>query len=1602
HVFVSTDQTRNTRFENLVFTKGYGNGGCSSPGFGGHLPYRCAGGAVNHFESSPTYYNCVFKDNYASFGGAIVCDGIAGPAFENCVFDNNSASVGGAVSTLDDDIDFINCTFISNSAATNGGALSDGTNNTMLITNCLFYGNTGGSTPNISGNLRAASTNNAADQSTAIGDAGTYINLSSTTSGNLFEGYSNGNGTDNQWMTVDDGFTPKRNTDVITNGTSTVAPEKDLTGFIRRTKPTIGAYENQSCLQKNTLPIASDSTYTSSDTSIIGDWTNYCAENGELLLSLKLASTGLSVSGNGVELKLGKNTAFGLDTSGGLVASLSGYAILDRRWNVTSTGTQTSNPSIRYYFTDDEYNSLKTALDELTSPITIDTVTELKMYQATSGVDFADPHTVSGNLVHYDSTTASTTQWIHNSHGATDHIAQFELNDFSGSGGGALGLEPILSRDTLYVNDQATGQNDGSSWNDAYTDLQVALDDAIDSSKILIAEGTYIPTYTLSGSTATLTDSNNTFHIKDKDVSLYGGWDPFTNTQSGENTILSGNLSGNSSNTYHVFVSVGQTNGTVYDRLVIKGGVTGTNTGTTVSYDGVNINSSQGGGMYVLNSSPIITNCVFEQNKAVEGGGVFLSGNSSTTFTNCVFVNDTATTAGGGVKSTSTDTTSIVSCTFVSNDGTAISQGGSGKSTLRNTLFYDNTGSTTHNYAGNTLTTLSTNNATDETSGAGNAIQQASVSTFIDLSSVASSNVFSSLGSMKGVDNQWATNDDGLIPEGFSLIYESGSSVNSLTTDITGDARASTPTIGAYKASSEGQYYNQLQKLVDYERGNFEGFGRTVALYGDYAIVGAPGESHDSAEMDSIQYVGAAFIYKRNGSTWELEDKIVSNDRGRTDYFGWSVGLYEDYAIVGAPGHDDPSFGWYNSGIAYIYKRNGTNWVLHDALIPPDRASDDDFGKSVAIDGEYAIVGAENNNLDSIYQNNLSDAGAVYIFKKDSTLAMPNNWSREAKLVASNRSANSKFGNSVDISGDYAIVSAFSGLGSGNQGLNTYIYKRTGTVWTEQKVVTSDNSGVAEVSIDGDYALLGTDGAAFSFINNGSQWVEDSKLVSNDYSTGDGFGYVIDMSGNYAVISAVAHSHDKQGVDSISYAGAAYIFKRNGSSWTQIDKIVASDRGVRDNFGESVGISNNYVIVGTSYEDHNALGLDSLNSSGSVYFYGLDFWCLSDNPLPTNSNRTYVGGYTSTDTSGWTHYCSNSDELLLSLKLGNSGAIVNADEVRLRLGDKTTFGYLGPDAGMVNNNDEGYQMIDRKWDASPTTQPTSGNVGVRYYFTNQEYLDLKDSLLLHGPNQNAANKSTLTASTDISLYKSTTGSPFADPHTVNGIIIANGSTPSTTVWKHSTHGSSDHIAEFEVSSFSGGGGGGGGGGGANPAPLPVELIHFTATPAANHSANLNWVTASELNNSHFEVLRSYDGRSFEPIDFVSGNGTTNDISEYVYTDRNIDQNAQVVYYRLRQVDYNGDSELSDIRVVNFSEEASLEHSVSVHPNPTRDILYITLTDLDREAISGELLDINGRMVQGFELSSSITAIDMSSLLPGMYYVRINTETEVKHVKITKQ
>jgi hypothetical protein len=191
---------------------------------------------------------------------------------------------------------------------------------------------------------------------------------------------------------------------------------------------------------------------------------------------------------------------------------------------------------------------------------------------------------------------------------------------------------------------------------------------------------------------------------------------------------------------------------------------------------------------------------------------------------------------------------------------------------------------------------------------------------------------------------------------------------------------------------------------------------------------------------------------------------------------------------------------------------------------------------------------------------------------------------------------------------------------------------------------------------------------------------------------------------------------------------------------------------------------------------------------------------------------------------------------------------------------------------------------------------------------------------------------------------------------------------------------------------------------AHPTPnLPVDLIHFDIHATANLTAQLHWATASEINNSHFEIERSYDGITFEIVGEVAGNGNSQHQIEYSYLDEGISLMENTVFYRLKQVDFDGASEYSHIRVVRFDELGSGIH-LSAYPNPTTDELIVMISLNDGLPYQIEITNLQGAKVhqENHANLNGIHKLNTSEWKSGMYILKVASDQDTQHIKVMKK
>jgi len=340
--------------------------------------------------------------------------------------------------------------------------------------------------------------------------------------------------------------------------------------------------------------------------------------------------------------------------------------------------------------------------------------------------------------------------------------------------------------------------------------------------------------------------------------------------------------------------------------------------------------------------------------------------------------------------------------------------------------------------------------------------------------------------------------------------------------------------------------WDEVKKLYPPGGGNGDKFGYAVAMSGDLLVVGAPENNTGGSDA------GAAYIFARHqggSNQWGFVQRLTASDAASDDEFGNAVSIDGDTIVVGA--HDDNDRGS-DSGSAYVFERTGTNWTQVRKLTASDGSSDDEFGYSLAVQGDTLVVGARDHNGAG------SDSGAAYVF--DRHQGGTNQWGQVKKLTASNPSSDDHFGTSVALDRDLIVVGS-----------------------------PSDNA-------------LDTDsGSAYLFRRHqggSNQWGQIKMLLASDGADSDRFGRSVGVDGDNVVVGA--SGSNARGSDS----GAAYLYARHAGGtnlWSQTEKFIPGNNSANGHFGFALSVRHDTLVVGAPNEEPPG------GKEGTIYIYRLKY-----------------------------------------------------------------------------------------------------------------------------------------------------------------------------------------------------------------------------------------------------------------------------------------------------------------------------------------------------------------------------------------------------------
>ncbi|MGD0573090.1 MAG: hypothetical protein ABSB11_08735 [Sedimentisphaerales bacterium] len=335
--------------------------------------------------------------------------------------------------------------------------------------------------------------------------------------------------------------------------------------------------------------------------------------------------------------------------------------------------------------------------------------------------------------------------------------------------------------------------------------------------------------------------------------------------------------------------------------------------------------------------------------------------------------------------------------------------------------------------------------------------------------------------------------------------------------------------------------------------------------------------------------------------------KFSPSDTNAGDNFGSSVAIDGNIAIAGAYLNDSRGA---DCGAAYVYEFSGSQWIQKQKLVPSDGAVGDKFGKSVAIQGDTIVVG-------SYYDDNIN--GSAYVFSNSGGV-----WTERQKIVAPDAATGDRFGCSVAIDNNTIVVGAYGDDGFAG---SASVFVLAGSSWVFQQKLTasdaeSDDIFGCSVAIDDNTIIIGASnddhsgnadaGSAYLYERQGTTWLEKKILRASDNGPYHHFGYSVAIDGNSAVVGAYEGNSDV-----VVGSGAAYVFAQINANWVESQKLFdTNDPYYGDDFGFTVAIKNDTILAGCPYDFVNG------NMAGSVFeFVRTDTnWVQSDQLAACDAN----------------------------------------------------------------------------------------------------------------------------------------------------------------------------------------------------------------------------------------------------------------------------------------------------------------------------------------------------------------------------------------------
>jgi uncharacterized repeat protein (TIGR01451 family) len=376
----------------------------------------------------------------------------------------------------------------------------------------------------------------------------------------------------------------------------------------------------------------------------------------------------------------------------------------------------------------------------------------------------------------------------------------------------------------------------------------------------------------------------------------------------------------------------------------------------------------------------------------------------------------------------------------------------------------------------------------------------------------------------------------------------------------------------AFAFTGTGQSWSAPAELLAASAVAGDGFGSTVAVSGDVALVGVPLADLGGADR------GAVDSFRRTGGAWSAPQRLTNAGGDASDRFGAALTVDGARAAVGAPGEESPA--GENVGAVYAFEEAGAAWDGGQPLTPEFGTEGDRLGNAVAIEGDTAVVGASTASTATA-----SWAGYAYVYQRTGIA-----WTERQRLEAPDGVQYDFFGASVALSGDTIAVSARRRDSGGVESSGgVYVFERVGGAWTYRATIeplepTFFGGFGMSLALAGDTIAVGSADATVGgqaargrvdvFVRSGGTWVFSQTLTANDGVAGDSFGQGLTMQGDTLVIGAPGR--DGAGAN----AGAAYVFTRSVGAWNQGPRFTSADAAENDAFGAVLRLSADTLAVG--------------------------------------------------------------------------------------------------------------------------------------------------------------------------------------------------------------------------------------------------------------------------------------------------------------------------------------------------------------------------------------------------------------------------------------